>query len=102
MDEDDRKAILELLKDANPSTIGVSSYGTQAYELARAMFVVLSREKGPEFPAAVRDELARRAGELADCGHPWEEEVAEELYDTQTSDIWHDVGISGNFPPADD
>ncbi|WP_294312796.1 hypothetical protein [uncultured Sphingomonas sp.] len=101
MDDAEKNAFKALLREAEPDDIPVSVYGMQAYELARAMFVVLAREKGPAFAEHVRNEMGRRAAELTDCGHPWEEQVAKELGETQFADFWNEVGISGVFPDDD-
>jgi hypothetical protein len=73
------------------------AYGIEAYELARAMFIVLAREKGTGFADAVRDELDRRQGVLAVSGHPWETSVAQTLLDMQLWDAWPEAGVSGTL-----
>lgn len=101
MEDADKAEFRALLQEAEPDDIPISVYSLEALELARAMFVVLSREKGPTFAEQVRDELGRRANELAECGHPWEEQVGKALLDMQFSDIWGDVGISGDYRDDD-
>ncbi len=97
MDDEFYANTKRVLADCDPDDIPVVAYGVEAYELARAMFIVLAREKGTGFADAVRDELDRRQGLLAESGHPWETSVAQTLLDMQLWDAWPEAGVSGTF-----
>lgn len=97
MDDEFEANTKRVLADCDPNDIPVVEYGIEAYELVRAMFIVLAREKGTGFAEAVRDELGRRQGVLAESGHPWETSVAQTLLDMQLWDAWPEAGVSGTF-----
>lgn len=97
MDDEFEANTKRVLADCDPDDIPVVAYGIEAYELARAMFIVLAREKGLGFADAVRDELDRRQAVLAESGHPWETSVAETLLDMQLWDAWPEAGVTGTF-----